>query len=253
MAAQTTASIPGELKQYVALITSDQPEFRSLVESLLTPQQLTDYAPVIPYGVVIQNISGAPLRGYGLAFVQQPSTGSPMHDTYSPVDNAITPRGMFLPGQRVFRIPGVQIAPALRPGQTGAYIQRVLPPGVAPSPTAIAQQLAASSITASVEFVVTQAGKILGPDRFQDAKNIQSHEQALMDLANRVRSHGNDMIGLAADLQVVGQTRSTDPPYGSTLRSQARRLLALITQGNDPEGSVQNFLRGPGSGIVISR
>lgn len=229
--------------------------FGALVGALLTPQQLIDYAPVIPYGVVIQNVSDAPLRGYGVAFVQQPATGNSRLDSYNPVDNAITPRGMFQPGQGVFLIPGVWIAPpALQPGQTGAFIRPVSPPGTPPmSISAVAQQLAAySSITASVEFVVTQAAKILGPDRFQDAQGVQASQQARVDLANRVRSHGNDMAGLAAELGTLAQTKGMDH-YTATLRSSARTLLMFVTKGSDPEGSVKDFLRGPGSGLVISR
>ena len=95
-----TAQIPGELKPYVTLVTSDQLEFSVLVGQLLTPQQQADYAAVIPYGVFVQNVSSAPLRGYGIAFVQQPVPApNGRLNTYNAVDNAITPLGLFQPAK----------------------------------------------------------------------------------------------------------------------------------------------------------
>lgn len=245
----TAKQIPPELTPYIQLITSGQPEYQALVERLLTPQQLADYAPVIPYGVVLRNISAAPLRGYSLAFSQQHS-GTLLH-IYSVVDNAIVPLGILQPGQSVFYLPGVRVQPpALQPGQTGARIGT----GAQADMSTIAQQLGAlSPITASVEFVVTQAGKILGPDSFNDVKGIQASQQARMDLANRIQSHGNDTAGLHADLEVLAHIKVTDS-YTGALRSSAQMLHAAIKTGADLDGAlIRSFLAGPGSGIVISR
>ena len=259
MAAQPLVQIPDELKPYVTLVTSNQPEFRGLVESLLAPQQLADNASVVPYGVVIKNISSAPLRGYGIAFVQQPPTGKARLDTFSPVDMAVNPLGMFQPGQSIFHIPGMMMSPsALPPGRNGMTLR--LPSTNAPSVGSsysgldgVAQRLASySSITISVEYVITQAGKIIGPDSFKDALTIQAGQQALCDLADRIKSHGNDVAGLTADLKGLAQTKVTDR-YTSKLRSTASMLWASVSQGSDPADSIQTFLATEGSGIIPSR
>ena len=185
-----TAQIPGELKPYVTLVTSDQPEFRGLVEQLLTPQQLADYAPVLPYGAVIQNISTAPLRGYGVAFVQQPVTGNGRLDTYNAVDNAITPLGMFQTGQSMFHMPGVRLAPpALQPGQTGARVARISPPSASPGLAALAQQLAASDHGLS-RVCSYPGGQDPGSRQFPGCPEHPGASEGSLHLADRIRSHG---------------------------------------------------------------
>jgi len=191
--------IADALKPYISVLRYGTPEYESALRRLVPAASLPIATPMLPYSIVVQNVSSEPLRGINVVFRRLHADGSQRPDSILSwnLDPAVT----LLPanGYRFFSTFFAFARAIGQPGSLAGLNQRHPLAAVA---TGLARE---RQITVSVEFVITSSGHVIGPDNLGRSSQIAAEQQAEKWLAGRLGAALESPEALVAQLQPLSE------------------------------------------------
>jgi hypothetical protein len=243
MAGDSSVQIEPVAPQLTSYVTLRPAMFDSELASLVTPQVLSEITPMLPFSVIVKNISGEALRGVNIVF-----TEGPKHYSFASINLDSGRPAQFVPNQSKFFAPHNLI-------HTGAALGKINLPAQA-SVATIAGTYGQTPISASVELVVTAAGRFIGPDKLHVFEQQQEQKRARMTIVHELATASDPSVALAALLARSPQKVEHDiftpsDRYGMWLRKDIRELQRSLETGI--QGELERYEARVAQEISISR
>jgi hypothetical protein len=232
LTAQVSVSpIAHELTPYISVLAYGTAAYHEAAREIMPGSSLAVLSSILPYSVIVQNVSNEPLLGVSVAFRNESSDGKTRPYSFTSRNMDPTTKPVLLPGGYALYTPSPPLYLA---------ISRKHPVESLALPTILADLSRERQITFAVEAVITSRGVLLGPDTLGSFDMIQAEQEAerrLVDMLTQLSGSPSAQMAKLRALSEMQTVPSNDPFhrdfYNIALRNHAKHLLNLMQAGRD--------------------
>lgn len=247
----TVVPVPTTLRPHVSLLTPDIPQYTRAFQDLASGLSPETLSPIVPYSVILENVSSQPLLGTSVVFTVEDSRGKTLRYSFNTIDLDPSSPTLLQPGTHRFvsiSNPANHMVREKRPEYLSR--QRIT------LSQAAAELRGNRRVSVSVEAVITMGGLLLGPDGNNDlSRRVLAEQQADAFLVGRLAASSGSEIEVLKALSAQPVRRTGNPFaedfYTLKLIDTSRQLLSLIGRGNTT--AVSGYIGRVQKRVVVTR